>query len=117
MTCEPRWMRASSQATSFPFIQIFSEVGKDIREDPPRCAGPTAVRAAWQDCARRTTTPNSRLPRQAVSMVKYLKAGKLRVLSEARARAGPGTEVSGPVRRARRRNGHCRSRAGRVAGG
>ena len=30
MTCEPMWMRASSQGTSFPLIQMKSERGEAI---------------------------------------------------------------------------------------
>ena len=33
MTWEPTWILASSHGTSFPFIQIWSDFGKDMRQD------------------------------------------------------------------------------------
>src|SRR4029453_17873821 len=35
MTCDPMWIFASSHRTSFPFIHIFSDFGKDIGDQPP----------------------------------------------------------------------------------
>ena len=60
MTCEPTWIRASSQGTSFPFIQIFSEFGKDIRKDPPyspALATPATGRLDGKTCTRHSETP------------------------------------------------------------